>query len=233
MWILNTVTPVSELGRMTQFKDKSARQAKNINTGLFTYPVLQAADILLYRPDAVPVGHDQKQHLELTNDIARKINAKFGEQFSEVKPLWTKFPRVMSLKDPTKKMSKSDPAGCLFLDDEPEAIREKLKKAVTATDSSSKSSGAANLMLLLAEFGERAEVIRFTEAERDGTLRFSEVKEVLAERVAERFAAFRAAKRELLSRPDQIAEALGEGARRAQKVAAQTMLEVKEKIGLL
>src|SRR3989344_3489679 len=106
-WYFSSLTPVSFLERMTQFKDKSARQKDNINAGLFTYPVLQAADILLYKPFGVPVGEDQLQHLELANDIARKFNSKFGKTFDPIKPLLTKTPRVMSLLEPNKKMSKS------------------------------------------------------------------------------------------------------------------------------
>src|SRR3990167_506738 len=106
-WYFATLTPVSFLERMTQYKDKAARQKENINAGLFTYPVLQAADILLYKPFGVPAGEDQLQHLELANDIARKFNARFGSTFEQIKPLLTKTPRVMSLLEPSKKMSKS------------------------------------------------------------------------------------------------------------------------------
>ncbi|OGZ02674.1 MAG: tryptophan--tRNA ligase, partial [Candidatus Liptonbacteria bacterium RIFCSPLOWO2_12_FULL_60_15] len=119
-WILSALTPFGELRRMTQFKEKGGEK-DSANVGLFTYPVLMAADILLYDAKTVPVGEDQLQHLELARTLARKFNAKFGKVFIEPKALMTDVPRLMSLKDPQKKMSKSDPAGCLFLDDAPEA----------------------------------------------------------------------------------------------------------------
>src|SRR3989338_3880433 len=134
-WILSTVTPFGELARMTQFKDKSEKQAENVNAGLFTYPALMAADILMYDAVFVPVGDDQDQHLELTRTIARRFNKKYGETFIEPKSLHTETPRVMSLTDPTYKMSKSEPAGCLFLDDELTVIEKKIKTAVTDSGS--------------------------------------------------------------------------------------------------
>src|SRR3989339_646529 len=131
-WILNTITPISELKRMTQFKEKSQRFQDNINLGLFAYPVLQAADILLYQTELVPVGEDQIQHVELARDIARKFNKKFGATFPEPRTLLTKTPRIMSLKDPTKKMSKSlGEDHYLALADKPEIIKDKIKRAVT------------------------------------------------------------------------------------------------------
>ncbi|HRH23736.1 MAG TPA: tryptophan--tRNA ligase, partial [Candidatus Magasanikbacteria bacterium] len=134
-WIFNCVTPIAELERMTQFKDKSQSQAKNINVGLFTYPTLMAADILLYRANAVPVGQDQTQHAELTNDIARWFNKNYSTYFSPVKPVFTETPKIMSLLEPVKKMSKSLGEGHVIeLADELEVIEKKLKKAVTATE---------------------------------------------------------------------------------------------------
>lgn len=112
-WIFQTVTPLGEAERMTQFKDKAARQKENINLGLLTYPTLMAVDILIYSPDVVPVGDDQSQHLEFTRTLARRFNKKFGATFREPKGLFTHASRIMSLKDPSKKMSKSDPASCL------------------------------------------------------------------------------------------------------------------------
>ena len=150
-WILNTITPMGELERMTQFKDKTQTVSKRIasisekitsensekfsqfwaNVGLFDYPVLMAADILLYGAEVVPVGDDQLQHLELTRELARKFNNRFGKTFMEPKPLLTKTPRVMSLDSPARKMSKTLPKGCLFLDDSEEEIEKKIKIAVT------------------------------------------------------------------------------------------------------
>lgn len=250
-WIFNCVTPVAELERMTQYKDKAQKQAKNINMGLFDYPVLQAADILMYKASAVPIGQDQKQHLELTNVIARKFNNRFGQVFKEVKPLWTKFPKVMDLKHPEKKMSKSDPAGCVFLDDEPGDIRNKIKKAqasteglyeigITDTDSllykaeglsmdKPEFRGGINLFRLLVEFNRPAA----EEILRQKKYQYSEIKEILTDSIISRFVEFREKKKELLSRPEDLAKALGEGARKAREVARATLIEVKQKIGLL
>jgi len=232
-WIFNCITPKAELERMTQYKDKSQKQSKNINMGLFDYPVLMAADILIYKATAVPVGIDQKQHLELTNVIARKFNNRFGEFFKEIKPLWTSFPKVMDLKHPDKKMSKSEPDGCLFLDDSPEQVAEKLKKAVTATDSTAQSSGVQNLMLLLQYFGSEKNINYFKDLQERGQLQFSELKELLAKDISAHFAEFREKKKQFLDKPGFLAEVLGDGAKKARQVAGQTLMEVKQKIGLL
>ncbi|MBI2604423.1 MAG: tryptophan--tRNA ligase, partial [Candidatus Harrisonbacteria bacterium] len=154
-WILGTLTPFGELRRMTQFKDKAESQEENVNVGLFTYPVLMAADMLLYDAAFVPVGEDQLQHLELTRTLARKFNSRFGETFVEPKPLMTSVPRLMSLADPMKKMSKSQPDGCLFLDDAPEVIEAKLKRAVTDSGSVVKydekeKPGISNLLRIMS-----------------------------------------------------------------------------------
>ncbi len=134
-WIFNTLTPISELERMTQYKEKSYQQQENVNVGIFDYPVLMAADILLYKPTLIPVGEDQAQHVELTRNIARKFNLKFGETFIEPKVTHTKGARIMSLADPTKKMSKSlGPAHYIALNDPPEVIRKKVRNAITTSD---------------------------------------------------------------------------------------------------
>ena len=232
-WIFNCVTPIAELERMTQFKDKSARQAKNINAALFNYPVLMAADILLYKPAAVPVGVDQKQHLELTNTIVKKFNNRFGKTFTEIKPLWTKFPKVMDLRRPENKMSKSDPGGCVFLDDGPAEIHAKLKKAVTASESGKDLPGEQNLMELLGHFGKADEVKHFADEQKTGKLKYSELKEALAKDISEYFSEFREKKKELLAKPEYIKQVLDEGSSRARKVASATLKEVKGKIGLL
>ena len=154
-WIFNTVTPVTELERMTQFKDKSNdQQKKNVNVGLFTYPVLQAADILLYHGTRVPVGEDQKQHVELTRNIARWFNNRYGDYFPEPEVLLTETPRIKSLLEPTKKMSKSKGANHVIeLADAPAVLEKKIKKAVTASEGGSASVGVENLLLLLSYFG--------------------------------------------------------------------------------
>ena len=156
-WILNTTTPFGELRRMTQFKDKSEDTPENINVGLFNYPVLMAADIILYDAKFVPVGDDQLQHLEFARTIARKFNNKYGKMFIEPQPLLTENSRVMSLNEPKKKMSKSRPAGCLFIDDSPEVIRKKIMSAVTDSGNEIKAEmegkeGIGNLVLLYSAF---------------------------------------------------------------------------------
>ncbi|HEX6730172.1 MAG TPA: tryptophan--tRNA ligase, partial [Pyrinomonadaceae bacterium] len=133
-WILNCVARTSELERMTQYKDKARKQQENVSVGLFDYPVLMAADILLYQTDLVPVGDDQKQHLELTRDLAIRFNRDYGETFKVPEPYIPKVgARIMSLSDPTKKMSKSDddPNGCVMLMDDPDTVQRKFKRAVT------------------------------------------------------------------------------------------------------
>lgn len=159
-WALSCYSQIGELNRMTQFKDKSSTNQNNINVGLFSYPVLQAADILLYQADKVPVGEDQKQHLELTRDIATRFNNIHGDVFTVPEPYIPEFgARVMSLQDPTKKMSKSDenPNGFIMLLDEPKKIEKKLKKAVTDSDEQARiyfdraeKPGVSNLLTLLS-----------------------------------------------------------------------------------
>ncbi|MBU2882906.1 tryptophan--tRNA ligase [Psychrosphaera sp. B3R10] len=159
-WVLNCYAQMGELNRMTQFKDKSSKHNNNINVGLFSYPVLQAADILLYQADKVPVGEDQKQHLELTRDIATRFNNVYGDVFTVPEPYIPEFgARVMSLQDPTKKMSKSDdnPNGYIMLLDEPKKIEKKLKKSVTDSDEQARiyfdtaeKPGVSNLLTLLS-----------------------------------------------------------------------------------
>ena len=160
-WIFNTVCPIGELERMTQFKEKSKQFRKNINAGLLTYPVLQAADILLYKAGAVPVGKDQVQHIELTRTIARRFNQKFGQTFSEPRAILSEGSKIMSLTDPKKKMSKSsDPNNCISLFEEPEAIRKKIMSAVTDTGKTVKYSpktkpGISNLITIYSLFSDR------------------------------------------------------------------------------
>ncbi|CCQ10802.1 Tryptophanyl-tRNA synthetase [Pseudoalteromonas luteoviolacea B = ATCC 29581] len=165
-WVLNCYAQMGELNRMTQFKDKSAKNANNINVGLFSYPVLQAADILLYQADQVPVGEDQKQHLELTRDIATRFNNLYGEVFKIPEPYIPELgARVMSLQDPSKKMSKSDenPNAFVMLLDEPKQVEKKLKKAVTDSDEQARiyfdreeKAGVSNLLTLLSVATKRS-----------------------------------------------------------------------------
>jgi tryptophanyl-tRNA synthetase len=234
-WIFNTLTPISELERMTQFKDKSSKQAKNINMGLFDYPVLQAADILLYQPDFVPVGQDQLQHLELTNKIVRWFNNKYGQYFQEIKPLLTKVSKVMSLVEPDKKMSKSaGPKHYIAINDSPNTIEDKIKKAVTGTGNEKDlPAGAKSLLNLLAEFGTNKEVKYFAEQVKTKNVKYGELKQTLAESISKYFEPYREKRQELEKKPEYIAKVLQEGAENAQKVAQKTLNEVKKLIGVL
>ncbi len=234
-WIFNTITPMGELERMTQYKDKSARQAANINVGLFDYPVLMAADILLYKPTHVPVGHDQIQHLELTNTIARKFNHKFGQTFTEIKPYMQKPLRIMSLSEPEKKMSKSDAGSYVGIFDEPDVIRKKLAKAVTATDAPSGDmhKGVANLFDFLKQFADTKTFEKFNAQYQTGNIKYSDLKSELAEAIIKYFEPMRAKRAELQNNTKQLQQAMIDGAAQASKVAQQTLGEVKQKIGLI
>lgn len=240
-WILSTLTPIGELERMTQFKDKAARQVKNINVGLFTYPVLMAADILLYNPDVVPVGEDQVQHLELTRTLARHFNTRFGSVFTEPKALLTKASRVMSLQHPEKKMSKSlPPADSLFLDDTQDEIRKKIQRAVTdsgTTSSANKKTtigpGVKNLLHLLEHFGDEEMRATMEAQAADGVLKYSELKTNVSTLIADHFAPYRHRKREYLARPDDLRDILHDGKKRANALAEPMMARIEDAIGLV
>ncbi|MFA7314399.1 MAG: tryptophan--tRNA ligase [Candidatus Magasanikbacteria bacterium] len=232
-WIFNTITPIAELERMTQYKDKSQKQAKNINTGLLTYPILQAADILMYHGNLVPVGQDQVQHVEITRDIARWFNNRYGKYFPETKVLLTETPKIMSLVEPTKKMSKSyGMNSVLELADEPEVIFAKLKKAVTATESGEKSPGVENLFLLLKNFAGKAVYNKFAEAQKNGTIKYGELKEKLAQSISEYFEEFRNDRTQFLEDRSFLATVLSEGEEKASKIARVTMKEIRNLIGI-
>ncbi|MDE2312175.1 MAG: tryptophan--tRNA ligase [Patescibacteria group bacterium] len=232
-WIFNCITPLGELERMTQFKDKSQNQ-ESINAGLLTYPTLMAADILMYKAAAVPVGEDQVQHVELARVVARKFNSRFGQTFPEPKHLMRDegLVRIKSLSEPTKKMSKTGDEA-LLMDDEPEEIMRKLKKAVTGSDASGQNPGAENLLFLLSHFGTKQQTDHFLNLQKAGQLKYSDLKEALAQDISDYFAEFREKKKELLAKPKFLAEVLGDGAAKARKVAQATLLEVKQKTGLL
>ncbi len=238
-WIFNCLTPISWLKRMTQFKEKSKTQKENINTGLFTYPVLQAADILIYKANLVPVGKDQLQHLEFTRDIARVFNRLFGKTFPEPQPILTETPKIMSLLSPEKKMSKSLGEGhWIGIGDSPSTIYKKIKAAVTdigplKPGSSKKSAGVANLFLLLKYFGSKEDYLYFEESYKKGTIRYIQLKEVLAKSIANYFKPFREKRKELLKKKKYVLDVLEEGRKKAMKVANQTLSEVKKKIGLV
>ncbi len=233
-WIFNCVTPIAELQRMTQFKDKSKKQEKNINAGLLDYPVLQAADILIYKGSLVPVGQDQIQHVELTRDIGHWFNHRYGEYFPEVKHLLTNIPKVMGLQDPTKKMSKSDGQedNVIELADNPEIIEKKIKKAVTATAGRAGSPGAVNLLSLLKEIGDKKIYDEFARAEKAGDIRYGDLKKSLSEALTQYFADFRKTRAQYLSDPKKLEKIMAEGAAKARTVAQTTMADVRKLIGI-
>ena len=234
-WILDTIAPFGELSRMTQFKDKSGRQEENINLGLFAYPVLMAADILLYDAARVPVGEDQIQHLELARALARKFNAKFGETFAEPQALMTPEARVMSLSDPLRKMSKSEPAGCIFLDDSPEEIKAKIMAAVTDSGSGiaydpETKPGISNLLSILSGV-TGTPVAELAETHKDA--RYSSFKTAVAKAVAKKFAPFRKKKEKLLANPGKLMKIAARGAKAANIIANAKLKIAREKMGLL
>ncbi|KKW29189.1 MAG: Tryptophan-tRNA ligase [Parcubacteria group bacterium GW2011_GWA2_52_8] len=233
-WIFSCLTPVGELERMTQYKDFVGR-GHSANAGLLTYPILQAADILIYHAAVVPIGEDQLQHLELANDIAKKFNSRFGETFTPVKPLLTKTPRVMSILEPSKKMSKSlGDRHVINLNDEPEVIEKKLARAVTDTGKTkTMSAGTKNLFALLEIFGEPEQYKFYLEQHKAGSIRYSDLKANLAKVIAHHFADYRRKRKELEKQPERIMEILASGKEKARAVASLTLAEVKQKMGLM
>ncbi len=236
MWFLNTITPLGDLKRMTQFKDKSQIQKENVNAGLLNYPLLMAADILLYDAKYVPVGDDQLQHLELTREIARKFNKTFGKTFVEPKPILNSASRIMNLNNPLKKMSKSEPTGCLFLDDKPAIIKSKILKAVTDSETQIKydpikKPGISNLILIYQNLTDLK--IQQIENKFENKTYF-EFKKNLAELLIEKFENFRKTKAKIKNQEEKIYQkVLNEGNEKALKIATKKIKEIKEKIGLL
>ncbi|PIV43638.1 MAG: tryptophan--tRNA ligase [Candidatus Nealsonbacteria bacterium CG02_land_8_20_14_3_00_40_11] len=235
-WLLNTVTPLGELGRMTQYKEKSKKFKSNLNAGLLDYPVLMAADILLYQTDLVPVGEDQAQHVELTRTIARKFNQRFGETFNipEVK-LPKMGARIMSLINPAKKMSKSDPwESYIGLFDEADEIKQKIMKSVTDTGkiikyNPEKKAGISNLLTIYSLFSGKT----IKELERKfKTKGYADFKKSLTEVLVNSLEPFRRKRKELLSREVYVKEILEQGRKRAEILAQSTMNEVRKKMGL-
>ena len=237
-WIFNTLVKIPELKRMTQFKNKASEQKENINMGLFDYPVLQAADILFYKAEAAPVGEDQIQHLELTREIARRFNDKFGKTFPEPKSILTGTPKIMSLTDPTKKMSKSHgEKSYIALSDSPETIREKIKSAVSDAGGQGKNVGGNNLLSIFNALTEtkegKTEYLNYKKAHEAGKLKYSEFKPRLAELIVNYFAAYRQKRAELSKNPEYVKKILKDGADKASTIAEKTLQEVKQKIGLI
>lgn len=234
-WLLNTLTPIGRLSHMTQFKEKS-RRLETITAGLFNYPILQAADILLYKATRIPVGEDQIQHIELTRDIARKFNVTYGETFPEVKAALSETPRIMALNDPEKKMSKSIPGSYIGLTDDPALIRKQIMSAVTdigPRPEGEMSPGVANLFLLLKGFSTPATVSQFESDYKAGNLRYSDLKKTLADDIIAALTPIREKRDELAANPKLVREILEKGAEEARSIARETMREVKEKMGLI
>ena len=234
-WILNTMTKIGELERMTQYKDKSGEHPEAINAGLFTYPVLMAADILLYGTEGVPVGEDQKQHVELTRDLALRFNNRFGETFVVPKPLIQKEgARIRGLDNPTKKMSKSasSPNNYISLTDAPGVVREKIKRAVTDSGSAvAASTDKPALTNLLTIYSLLTDTPVATLEKKYKGKGYGEFKKDLAEVVV----TFLMPIQERLKKTDikKVAAILDRGAKDAQKIAAKTMEKVHERVGLL
>lgn len=235
-WVLNTFTYVGEMERMTQFKDKSAKHADNINMGLMDYPVLMAADILLYNADVVPVGIDQRQHLEICRDIAVRFNNIYSPTFVVPEGVYPKVgAKISDLLDPSKKMSKSseNAAGTVFMNDDRDAIIRKFRRAVTDSEGVVRydpeaKPGISNLLSIYTVFTGRS--IAQAEAEFAGK-GYGDFKSAVAETVADCLAPVQAEQARLLSDKQYLNSVLEEGARRAYKVASATLAKVYRKIG--
>lgn len=235
-WLFNTLIPISELERMTQFKDKASQYKKNVNAGLFDYPVLQAADILLYHGEVVPVGEDQLQHLELTNKILRKFNSKFGNYFKEVEPVISSGARIMSLADPSKKMSKSlGPAHYIALNDSPGVIKKKVMKAVTDVGATAKqmSPGVKNLFTLLELFADTKTVQKFQKVYNNKTIKYVVLKTELVDIIIKQLKPIQEKRKKLAKDKNKVQKMLRANAVKARKIAQKNILEIKKRMGLI
>ncbi|MFD4343110.1 tryptophan--tRNA ligase [Streptomyces anulatus] len=238
-WVMNCLTGFGEASRMTQFKDKSAKQgADRATVGLFTYPVLQVADILLYQANQVPVGEDQRQHIELTRDLAERFNGRYGQTFTVPAPYILKeTAKIFDLQDPAVKMSKSasTPKGLINLLDDPKVTAKKVKSAVTDTDTvirfdAEKKPGVSNLLSILSTLsGSPVEDLeRSYEGKGYGAL-----KTDLAEAMVEFVTPFRARTQQYLDDPETLDAILAKGAEKARAVAAETLAQTYDRMGLL
>ena len=237
MWVLNTMTYMGELSRMTQFKDKSQKSEANLNAGLFTYPVLMAADILLYQTDLVPVGDDQKQHLELARDLANRFNNRFSPTFVVPEGYYPKGgARVMSLQEPTKKMSKSDSNENAFilLADDSDSIKRKIKRSVTdslgVVKYNDEQPGIKNLIDIYSNLSKKSveEIVNMYEGKGYGIF-----KEDVAEVVSEALRPIREKYVDLLNNKDYLEKIYSMGAEKAEKQARKTLRKVYKKVGLI
>ncbi|MFF3602584.1 tryptophan--tRNA ligase [Streptomyces sp. NPDC002463] len=238
-WVMNCLTGFGEASRMTQFKDKSAKQgAGNASVGLFTYPILQVADILLYQADQVPVGEDQRQHIELTRDLAERFNGRFGETFTIPAPYILKETgKIYDLQDPTIKMSKSasTPKGLINLLDDPKVTAKKVKSAVTDTETvirfdPENKAGVSNLLGIMSTL--TATSVEDLEKSYEGKM-YGALKTDLAEVMVDFVTPFRARTQEYLDDPETLDSVLAKGAEKARAVAAETLAQTYERIGFL
>ncbi|QJT03633.1 tryptophan--tRNA ligase [Streptomyces asoensis] len=238
-WVMNCLTGMGEAGRMTQFKDKSARQgADRASVGLFTYPILQVADILLYQADEVPVGEDQRQHIELTRDLAERFNGRFGETFTIPKPhILKETGKIYDLQDPSIKMSKSasTPKGLINLLDDPKATAKKVKSAVTDTDTvvrydTENKPGISNLLGIYSTLTGIG--IPELEQRYEGKL-YGALKTDLADVVVDFVTPFRDRTQQYLDDPETLDSILAKGAEKARAVAAETLSQTYGRVGFL
>lgn len=236
-YLLQTITYIGELERMTQYKDKKVKQVEGVSSALLTYPVLMAGDILLYNADAVPVGADQKQHLELTRNLAERFNAKYGETFNIPEPFIQKTgAKIMSLQEPTKKMSKSDQlekASIYILDDEA-VIRKKIAAAVTDSDHEiiydpQNKPGISNLLTIFSSCANLSidEAVKKCEG-----LNYGEFKQVVADSVVNLLKPIKARYNELITKNDYLDQVLNDGRDKATYLARKTLSKVKRKMGI-
>ena len=235
-WVLGCYTQFGELSRMTQFKDKSQKHADNITAGLFTYPVLMAADILLYQADLVPVGQDQKQHVELCRDIAGRFNGVYSETFTLPEPFIPKMgARIMSLGNPGSKMSKSDPDGCVYMMDKPEDIMRKFKRAVTDCETAVRydkenKPGVSNLLTIYC--AATGKTMAEAEAEFEGK-GYGVFKPAVGEAVVELMRPIREEAQRLMGDKAYLESIYRQGAERAQYLAEKTLRKVYKKVGFV
>jgi tryptophanyl-tRNA synthetase len=238
-WVLGCLTGFGEASRMTQFKDKSQKQGNDRTTvGLFTYPVLMAADILIYRADQVPVGEDQRQHLELTRDLAQRFNGRFGETLVVPEPYIIKeTAKIVDLQEPTAKMSKSSssPGGIIEMLDDPKVSAKKIRSAVTDTEreirfDEARKPGISNLLTIYAALSNRTVPELEETYEGKG---YGDIKKDLAEVVVDFVGPFRARTQEILDDREGLDKILARGAERARSVAAQTLADVYDRVGFL
>ena len=234
-WILNCFTYMGELNRMTQYKDKAAKHADNINAGLFTYPVLMAADILLYQTNLVPVGVDQKQHLELCRDIAQRFNGVYGNVFTVPEPYIAKVgAKIMSLQEPTRKMSKSDPEDTFVaLTDDPDTIRRKIKRAVTDSDGEIRfdpenKPGVSNLLSIMSALGAGEIDALVNELQGQG---YGALKNRVADCVIAALEPMQTEYKRLIADKAYLQGVLDENAKTASYLANKTLRKVQKKVG--